>query len=63
MSIANKLYKVTNRGVVSLVSAPSTNAAFRHVAEKDIQVELLKAVDVPPLLTEGVKVETAGGEG
>ena len=62
MSIANKLYKVTNRGHVTLVAAHGQSEALRHIALKDISIELARAVDVPMMLAAGATVETVSAK-
>ena len=54
-----RIYKVTGNNASYLVQASSQAQALRHVAGKEYQVEVAKAVDVAQLMTKGQTVEIA----
>lgn len=54
-----RIYKVTGINASYLVQASSQAQALRHVAGKEYQVEVAKAVDVAQIMTKGGKVEIA----
>ena len=54
-----RIYKVTGNNTSHLVQASSQAQALRHVAGKQYQVEVAKAVDVAQLMTKGHAVEVA----
>ena len=54
-----RIYKVTGINASYLVQASSQAQALRHVAGKEYQVEVAKAVDVAQLMGKGATVEIA----
>ncbi len=54
-----RIYKVTGNSKSHLVQASSQAQALRHVAGKQYQVEVAKAVDVAQLMGKGATVEVA----
>ena len=54
-----RIYKVTGNNKAHLVQASSQAQALRHVAGKQYQVEVAKAVDVAQLMGKGATVEIA----
>ncbi len=55
-----RIYKVTGNNNVYLVQATSQAQALRHIAGKQYQIEVARAVDVAQLMTnKGAVVEIA----
>ena len=59
MATNQRIYKVTGLNASYLVQATSQAQALRHVAGKEYQIEVAKAVDVATLMSNGAKVEVA----
>jgi type II secretory pathway component GspD/PulD (secretin) len=59
MAAEQRIYKVTGNGTQHLVQASSQAQALRHVAGKQYQVEVAKAVDVAHIMGKGGTVEHA----
>jgi hypothetical protein len=64
MSMTQRIYTVKshNSDHTHLVMATSQAQALRHIAGKNYDVEVAKAVDVAVLMKVGVEVEQARGE-
>lgn len=59
MAAEQRIYKVTGNNAQHLVQASSQAQALRHVAGKQYQVEVAKAVDVASIMSKGGTVEHA----
>lgn len=59
MAAEQRIYKVTGNNAQHLVQASSQAQALRHVAGKQYQVEVAKAVDVANIMGKGGTVEHA----
>lgn len=60
MAQEQRIYKVTGNNNVYLVQASSQAQALRHIAGKQYQIEVAKAIDVATLMTnKGAVVEVA----
>lgn len=59
MATNQRIYKVTGLNASYLVQATSQSQALRHIAGKEYQIEVAKAVDVAMLMGKGAKVEVA----
>lgn len=55
-----RIYKITGNNTVYLVQAASQAQALRHIAGKQYQIEVAKAIDVATLMTnKGAVIEIA----
>ena len=60
MAAEQRIYKVTGNNNVYLVQAASQAQALRHIAGKQYQIEVAKAIDVATLMTKhGAVVEVS----
>ena len=60
MAAEQRIYKVTGNNNVYLVQASSQAQALRHIAGKQYQIEVARAVDVATLMgKQGAVVEVA----
>lgn len=59
MATEQRIYKITSADKAYLVQAVSQAQALRHIAGRQFNVEVAKAVDVAQLMGKGVQVETA----
>jgi hypothetical protein len=59
MATNQRIYKVTSLNTSYLVQATSQAQALRHVAGKEYQIEVAKALDVAQLMAKGATVEIA----
>jgi len=59
MATDQRIYKVISKDETFLVQAASQAQALRHIAGKQYQIEVAKAVDVAHIMTNGGTVECA----
>ena len=59
MATEQRIYKVTSADKAYLVQAVSQAQALRHIAGRQFNVEVAKAVDVAQLMGKGTQLEVA----
>lgn len=59
MEEKQNLYKVTNGEVTRLVQAKSAAQAIRHIGDDSFTAEIVSAMDLSYLLSDGIEVEIA----
>ena len=59
MAAEQRIYKVIGNGQIYLVQAATQAQALRHIAGKQYQIEVAKAIDVAVMMGKGATVEVS----